>query len=275
MKPPGDEPGVPIYLSAGSLRSNRLCRPRKRIKMGNIFIERSISAALNFFKEAVFSEEIARSRGFLQSIGPKTKLAMLAFFVFGSCLTANIWILAILYLLSAALALVSAVNYLYFLKRVWFFIPLFTVVIAIPAFFAEGPYTALLFILRVATCVSFVVLVTITTPHNKLLKALRSIGIPAIFVTVLDMTYRYIFFLIKVFEEIHLALKSRLVKKISGREGRGWVASRMAFLFKRSLRMSEDVYMAMLARGYDPFIAPEGKRKKTPVPLGGKGRHGK
>jgi len=224
-----------------------------------MFIERSIAGALNFFKEAMFSEEIARTRGILQSVGPKAKLAALAFFLLGACFTRSILILAILYAFSAALAALSGVKYLYFLKRVWFFIPLFTAVIAIPALFLEGPQTALLFILRVATCVSFVVLVTITTPHNKLLKALRSIGVPAIFVTVLDMTYRYTFLLIKVFEEMHLALKSRLVGKFSGREGRKWVASRMAFLFKRSLRMSEDVYLALLARGYDIEERLDGK----------------
>ena len=195
----------------------------------------------------------------LQSIGPKAKLAMLAFFVLGACITRSMAVLAVLYIMSVALAALSGINYVYFLKRVWFFIPLFTAVIAIPAFFMEGPYTALLFVLRVATCVSFVVLVTITTPHNKLLKALRSIGIPAIFVTVLDMTHRYIFLLIKVFEEMHLALKSRLVEKFSGREGRRWIASRMAFLFKRSLGMSEEVYMAMLARGYDIEERVDGK----------------
>lgn len=227
--------------------------------MDNLFIEHSVAGALGFFKEAVFSDDIARSRGLLQSIAPKAKLAILAFFVLGSCLTANIWILAFLYLLSVALAIVSGINYAYFLKRVWFFIPIFTAVIAIPALFMEGLSTALLFVLRVATCVSFVVLVTITTPHNKLIKALGSIGIPTIFVTVLDMTYRYIFLLIKVFEEMHLALKSRLTAKISSRLGRKWVASRMAFLFKRSLKMSEEVHMAMLARCYDIKEGDDGK----------------
>ena len=70
------------------------------------------------------------------------------------------------------------------------------------------------------------------------------------FVEVLDMTQRYLFLFMKVFEEMHLSLKSRLVKDLDYKRSHYWIASRIAFLFRRSIKMSEDVYMAMLARGY-------------------------
>ena len=54
----------------------------------------------------------------------------------------------------------------------------------------------------------------------------------------------------KIFEEMHLSLKSRLVRSFDRKTARHWVASRVGFLFKRSVKMSEDVYMAMVARGY-------------------------
>ena len=155
-----------------------------------------------------------------------------------------------IYAASVILAVFSGINVLYFIRRVWFFIPIFTVFIAIPAIFTQGPSTALIFVLRVADCVSFVVLITVTTRHSQLLKSLRLFGVPSIFVKVLDMMHRYIYLFIRIFEEMHLSLKSRLVKSFDARSARRWISSRMAYLFRRSAKMSEDVYMAMIARGY-------------------------
>lgn len=207
--------------------------------------------ALGFFKEAIFSDDIAKSDGLLQSVGPVLKIALLILLLLAVCFAKTLPVLIGLYAFSLVLAVSSGINLVFFLKRVWVFIPLFTAVIAIPAVFTQGLYTAALFVLRVATCVSFVVLITVTTEHSRLLKALGSIGVPAIFVAVLDMAYRYIFLFIKTFEEMHLGLKGRLTEGFKGARGGHWVASRIAFLFRRSLRMSEEVYMAMIARGYN------------------------
>ena len=221
-------------------------------KMGkrNRFLERSVRSAVDFFKEAVFSEEIARSEGLLQSINPVVKTGLLLILLALTIFASSIRSLTALYLLSILLAILSGINSLYFIKRVWFFIPIFTLLIAIPVIFTHNLLTAALFILRVADCVSFVVLVTITTRHNQILKSLRSFGVPAIFIKVLDMMYRYIFLFIRIFEEMHLSLKSRLVRSFNAHDARRWISSRIAFIFKRSLKMSEDVYMAMIARGY-------------------------
>ena len=107
--------------------------------------------------------------------------------------------------------------------------------------------------------VSFAVLMAISTRHNELFKSLRSLGIPNIFIQILDMTYRYIFFFVKVFEEMHLGLKSRLIKNLKRKDARRWVGARIGYLFKRSLKMSEEVYMALIARGYTGEFKKYGK----------------
>ncbi len=214
------------------------------------FLERSIKGALNFFKDAVFSEEIARTPGFLQSLDPRLKMLFFISAIVLTCFTKNFWHLVILYFMSVALALLSRIDILFFIKRVWFFIPIFTLFIAIPAVFTQGILTAAIFVMRVAASVSFAVLLTITTRHNLLFKALRSLGVPNIFVQTLDMALRYIFLFVKVFEEMHIGLKSRLVKAFNKKSAREWISSRIGFLFQRSVKMSEDVYMAMIARGY-------------------------
>lgn len=214
------------------------------------FLSRSIKGAFNFFKEAVFAEEIANSRGILQRMDPRLKILLFLILIVLTCFLRDIPQLAVFYCISVLLAVLSGISMPFFLKRVWFFIPMFTLFIAIPAVFMYGISSAVIFILRVATCVSFAVLLAITTKHNMLLRALRYFFIPNIFIQILDMTYRYIFFFVKVFEEMHIGLKSRLIRKFGNKEARKWVGSRMGYLFKRSVKMSEEVYMAMLARGY-------------------------
>lgn len=214
------------------------------------FIERSLESALLFFKEAAFSEDRARSKGLLQSTDPRVKIVLLTALVIVACLVHTITAISLLYAVSLLLAVASGIPLFSFIARVWFFIPLFTAVIAIPAAFIQGLLPACIFTLRVATCVSFVVLITMTTTHNRLFGSLRALGIPAIFVQILDMTYRYIALFVQAFEEMHRALKARLVRSMAPASGRSWIASRIGYLFRRSVRMSEDVYMAMIARGY-------------------------
>lgn len=214
------------------------------------FIEKALKGALSFLKEAVFSEEAAGSGGMLQLLEPRLKIVIFLFLIILSTTLKSIPYLAILYLISIILAMSSGIRLSFFLKRVWLFIPVFTLFIAIPAVFLQGVRVAAVFVLRVTTCVSFAVLMTITTRHNELLKSLRSFGVPNIFIQILDMTYRYIFFFVKTFEEMHTGLKARLVQKMDQARARRWVASRIGYLFKRSIKMGEDVYMAMLARGY-------------------------
>lgn len=223
------------------------------------FIEKALKSALNFLKEAIFSEEVARSSGMLQLLEPRLKIVIFLLLIILSTLLKDITHLAILYLVSIILATSSGIRLLFFLKRVWFFIPVFTLFIAIPAIFLHGVTAAVVFVLRVTTCVSFAVLITITTRHTELLKSLRSFGIPNIFIQILDMTYRYIFFFCKTFEEMHIGLKARLIQKMNQTRARRWVASRIGYLFKRSIKMSEDVYMAMLARGYTGEIKTHGR----------------
>ncbi len=223
------------------------------------FLEKSLNNALNFFKEAVFSEEIARKKGLLQLCDPRLKIAIFLSLILVTCFIRNIPHLIILYVFSVSLAALSGINVLFFVKRVWFFIPIFTLFIAIPAVFMQSLQVAVIFVLKVTTCVSFAVLMTISTGHNELLKSLRLMGIPPIFIQTLDMTYRYIFFFVKVFEEMHLGLKSRLIKKFEKKDAWRWVSSRIGHFFKRSVRMSEEVYMAMVARGYTGEFKRYGK----------------
>jgi len=89
-----------------------------------------------------------------------------------------------------------------------------------------------------------------TTPWADILKSLRAVRVPQVFVLILSMTYRYIFLFLHTVNGIFLARKSRIVARTSGAEQRRWIGGTMGALMSRSFKMSNDVYAAMLARGF-------------------------
>jgi len=254
-------------------------------KRGNSFIERSIIAALAFLKESIFADEYALRGGFLQSLDPRIKALTFLLFIVQVMLTKNILILLCLYVLCLLLAYFSKINLGFFLKRTWIFIPLFSLFIAIPALFSiftpgealttfhimglkltitrQGLSGAALFVSRVITSVSFAVLLSITTRHFELLKVLRVFKVPQIFVMTVGMCYRYVYLFVEVIENTYLAIKSRVGTRIHYKRGQHIVAWNIAYLWQRSYQLNEDVYKAMLSRGYrgEPSVLDDFKIK--------------
>ena len=110
---------------------------------------------------------------------------------------------------------------------------------------------AALFVVRVGVSVSLAVLLVLTTPWADLLKSLHTLRVPQVFVLVLSMTYRYIFLFLHTLNGMFEARKSRVVARLGGGEDRRWITRSMGALMSRSFKMSNDVYAAMLARGFN------------------------
>jgi len=232
------------------------------------FVERSIQGTLSFFKEAIFADETAGLPGVLQSLDPRVKIVMVLLGLLLVLFTRSLAVLGVLYLLSVLLATVSRIGLGSFLKRTWVFIPLFSLLIAIPAMFSfvspgesilsagafhmtrQGVLSAGFFVGRVLVSVSLVVLLSMTTRHFDLLKALRFFGIPHLFVMVLGMCYRYLYLFVGIVEDTHRAIRSRVGSRMHYRKGQRIVAWNIAHLWLRSYRLNEQVYSAMVARGF-------------------------
>jgi len=249
----------------------------------NNFIERSLAGALSFLKESIFSEEYALKRGLLQPLDPRVKVFTFFSLLILVVFLKNIPAVFFIYLFSLLLAVFSRVNLGFFLKRTWVFIPLFSLFIALPALFnfftpgetlwqfklfglqmvvtRPGFYGALLFVLRVATSVSLVILLSLTTRHTQLLKVLRIFKVPQVFVFTLGLCYRYIYLFIEVVENTYLGIKSRIGTGLTSRKGQHIVAWNIASLWHRSYLLNEEVYKAMLSRGYtgEPVVLDEFK----------------
>jgi cobalt/nickel transport system permease protein len=251
------------------------------------FVERTIDSTARFFQEAILTEAFAGRAGLLQALDPRVKLCtVLALIVSVSVMKSPAAIWGV-YACTLLLAGVSRIPLGFFLKRVWLFVPLFSAVIVVPALFNLvtpgeplwtalrlsrsydfGPYhvpetiaitrqgvlTAATFIGRVAASVSLAVLLTLTTRWNTLLRALEALRVPATFILILAMAYRYIALLVTSVQEIHIARKSRTIRYGTTREEQGWVASRIGYLFKKTYALSLEVHKAMLSRGFSGEI---------------------
>jgi cobalt/nickel transport system permease protein len=181
-----------------------------------------------------------------------------------------------LYALTLLLAAASHLKLSFFIKRVWLFIPIFTGVVVLPATLniitkgnvvvplghwwfghrigmtSQGLHSAGLIVSRVAVSISIVVLLTLTTPWAKLLAALRAVYVPRIFIQIISMAYRYIFYLLGSVDDMYTARKSRMVgAETDLKSGRSFVAATGGALFGKAHALSEEVYMAMLSRGYN------------------------
>jgi cobalt/nickel transport system permease protein len=114
----------------------------------------------------------------------------------------------------------------------------------------SGLVVAARFVLRTAVCVTLALLLTLTTRPDRLFRGLRAIGAPRLFVMLLSMMERYLLVLLHVAEEIHLAKRSRSISAGTLREEQAWVGAGVGSLFRRTQSLGNNVYLAMLSRGY-------------------------
>jgi cobalt/nickel transport system permease protein len=234
------------------------------------WLEHTVSGITASVERSIFTEEHARSAGWLQRVDPRAKLGMFLAAVLAASLSSSVVVLVVLYAVVLLAARASRIPFDFFVRRVWLGIPFFAGLIVVPAVFlvpgphlfdvAIGPLTigptvpglsgAILFVSRVGVSVSLAVLLVMTTPWADLLKSLQAVHVPQLFILVLAMAYRYIFLFLHLANGMFEARKSRIVARTSGGEQRRWITASMGGLLNRSVRMSNDVYAAMVARGF-------------------------
>lgn len=246
-------------------------------------LEKTINDVATVLKESVFSDRLANTRGMMQKVDPRVRLVTVIFLLAITALVRHIPTLVGLYAFTLMLAYFSRVPLVFFIKRVWLFVPFFTGLIVLPSIFnvfrpgdplinlisfghpvrigliklpetiaitRQGLTGAGLIILRVGVSVSLAVLLTITSRWAELLKALRIFFIPRIFIMVLEMTYRYIFLLLTVITDMFVARKSRSVGEENSREKRSFLSAGIGALFGKAYYLSEEIHDAMISRGY-------------------------
>jgi len=219
-------------------------------------------------ERALEAEDLARRDGLLQRLDPRVKVVGILALVLTSAMAHRLWVIAAVFAVAVTMALISRVSIGILAKRVWIAILVFTGVIALPAPFiipgrevwrlpgvgwpvtVQGLASACYLVARVETAATLSVLLILCTPWSHVLKALRVLRVPVVFVVTLGMTYRYILLLLRTAHEMFESRRSRMVGKLEGAERRRVAASSAGVLMSKSLQLSGDVYSAMLSRGF-------------------------
>jgi cobalt/nickel transport system permease protein len=238
------------------------------------FVARTLAGGADVVRRAMFSDDLANRPGLLQRLDPRVALVTVLGLLVAVGLVRNLPVLLAAYAGTLALAAASGLSVWFFIRRVWLFVPIFTGIVVLPAtlsvitrgdvvltlwhwhghpegFTAQGLHSAGLIITRVATSISLVVLLTLTTNWPRLLAALRAVGVPRMFVLIIGMAYRYLFLLLGTVADMFTARKARTVGGDGpGRDGRRFIAASVGTLFGKAHQLSEEVHQAMTARGF-------------------------
>jgi cobalt/nickel transport system permease protein len=271
----GGEPGRPVVPDWLLQQDMAMCPCGcigKR-KKGS-YLAKTIQGGSKLLQQVMFGEDVAAARGLLQRIDPRVKLLSLLGLLIVAGLSHSMIALGVMYAATLLLASASALPIGFFIKRVWLFVPIFTGIVVLPATLSvvtpgdivvtlwhwngyaqgitlQGLIAAGRVVARVAVSISLVVLLTLTTPWVQLLAALRSLGVPRIFILIIGMAYRYIFLLLSSVTDMYQARQARTpgIPK-HDRSARAFLGASVGALLGKASQLSEEVHQAMTARGF-------------------------
>lgn len=232
------------------------------------FTRRTLAGVLRFAQTCFAAEHAAHRDGFVQAVDARVKLAGIGALIVAAVAVRNLPMLGVLFGIAVALGLLARMTPRMLVGRVWLPVLAFTGTIALPSLFLvpgsavlrlpffgwaishQGLASASLLLLRAETAATFSVVVVFSTPWPRLLRALRFFRIPRAAVLTMEMAHRYVFLLVRSVEDMLESRESRSVGELEPAEQRRVAASTAGVLLDKSLKLSEDVYCAMQARGF-------------------------
>jgi cobalt/nickel transport system permease protein len=232
------------------------------------FLERTFAGLLKAMEEAVFAEHLAQSKGFLQVLDPRVKLAGVGSLIVAAVTVHRLWVLFAIFGVSVLLAFLSNIPFRLLATRIWIAVLAFTGVIALPALFLvpgqplfripvvgwtatlQGLTSFIFLTLRAETTATLSFLLVLSTPWNRLLRALRLFHAPVVLVVIVETTYRFVFVLLRTAQNMLESRNARLVGRLDPAAQRRFVAATVGVLLAKSLQFSSEVHAAMQARGF-------------------------
>lgn len=220
-----------------------------------------------------FTDQYRSGTSLVHRLDPRIKvLCTLAFILVTALLPPGEWIhYALLLIVPLVGAVTAGIGPGYLLRRSFIAIPFALAAITLP-FTVPGPQVTLpvlglpvsieggvrffSIVLKSWISVQMAILLVATTSFPDLLWGLRALHIPRVLVSVVGLTYRYIFVLADEAVRLMRARAARSGEVEGHRPGGGiaWrgrvVGGMVGSLALRSLERSERIYDAMIARGY-------------------------
>lgn len=240
----------------------------QRKRTGRGFIERTLAELAREMEYAFYAEQIAKKDGWLQRLDPRVKVVGLLALIIDAAIARNLKTIFLIFGVGLIIALLSHIPLSTLAKRVWLGVIFFTGVIALPAIFitpgqivyevpwlawpitAQGLRSASFLIARAETAATLSAILILTTLWSHVMKSLAVLGVPSVFIVILGTTYRYIFLLLQTAQDMFESRQSRMIGYLSGPERRRIAAASVGVLLGKTFQLSNDVYLAMISRGY-------------------------
>ena len=267
----------------------RLAKKRERVRTP--FLDKGIRHLAKIIRTSYLQWESSRGNGLFQGLDARVKILFLLAFLVVVSLKKNIGgelaVAALIFVFAAA----SRLNLKAFYGRILLLGFFFGFIIALPSSLnvitpgevvlplfslgsahslwmysipkdigitREGLRGVAMLTLRVSNSVSISLLVLYTTPFTELMRALKVFRVPDTFIMVINLAYKYVFIFARTVEEMHLAKKSRLAGAVEDKEARKWIAGRIALVFRKTQLKCEEIYKAMVARGFSGEVSLSG-----------------
>jgi len=251
------------------------------------FLERGIDHLAGVIRNGYAQWKFSSQNGFFQRIDARVKVLFLLFFIVIVSLKRDVLPEMCIWIFLFVLTLFSRLSILKVYRRVLLLGFVFGFLVALPSAFnvitrgeillpivklpksytfwiyhipseigltREGIYGVAMLTLRVINSLSLSFLVLYTTPFHEVIRALKVLRVPDSFLIIITLCYKYIFIFSKTVEDLHLAKKSRIVRGLNHAEAREWIAGRMAFIFRKARLRCEEVFKAMVGRGFSDSI---------------------
>jgi cobalt/nickel transport system permease protein len=258
---------------------------RKKLKMP--FIERGVRHLAFVIRTGHVQWESASTGKFFQRVDARIKLLFLIYYAVIVSLKRDIASEAMIGAFIFILMLMSRLDLAALYKRVLFFSFIFGFLVALPSAFnvitpgeivfpivrlsgphdfciyrippqigvtREGLYGVAMLTLRVMNSLALSFFVVYTTSFPEVIKALKVLKVPDSVLMIVTLAYKYIFAFAKTAEDMHLAKKSRTADSVSDRKAREWIVGRMVVLFRKTHLRCEEIFKAMLSRGFSEEI---------------------
>jgi cobalt ECF transporter T component CbiQ len=246
-------------------------------------IDRGIAGFARIIRYTFIHWELASHRGFLQSLDARAKVLFWILLLVTISLKTTVFSLMMIAIALAFLAMVSRVSLISLYGRV---IPLalfFGFFVSAPAMLSvispgkvvvpilelsrpfafwiysipqhigiteEGIIICSMLTLRVFASLTLSFLIVATTPFSEIVRALKLFRVPDTLLLILTLTYKYVYLFAQMITDMYRAKKVRLVLGISTSEFRRWSTGRMVTVFRKTEQRVDDIYHAMLCRGF-------------------------
>lgn len=246
------------------------------------YLEKTLSEISQIMARDMNQSHMLKQHGLLQRLDPRVKVIGIFLLLLAIAHAGSIASLLFLHGVLLVFVLSSRIPVAYYCKRIWLSAALFAGLMLLPGITnavtpgetvftvfewqaanqdgyvlsvtRQGLVAAGQVMLRTAGSIGSVLLLILTTRWDVFTKTLGYFGLPAAFVMILDLTYRYLFLFLMLMNDYLLGRKSRIVAREKERGKLAWIGMALAGFFRMSVEYSQEVAAAMRERGYNGMI---------------------